>query len=363
MKLSQFDYKLPEDLIAKTPAKPRDHSRLLVLSKKNGAISHHTFYDIIDYLKRGDVLVLNNSKVIPARLFGRRADTGGKVEILLNKNIDDARWEVIGKNLKPNTKIIFNHSDLSATILAKTDEISIARFNMSGKKFFLEIEKIGHTPLPPYIKKNDAKEDKINYQTVYAKPIGSVAAPTAGLHLTKELLSKLKRKGVEIATVTLHVGLGTFAPVKEENIEDHQIHSEYYTVIPREIDKIIKAKQENRRVIAVGTTTTRVLETIFSGVISNAEKNPIFEKIRRSLVENRTSQGDNAVSGETSIFIYPGYKFHCIDGLITNFHLPKSTLLMLVSAFAGKKNIDRAYQEAIKNNYRFYSYGDAMLII
>jgi len=215
---------------------------------------------------------------------------------------------------------------------------------MSGRRFFSEIEKIGHTPLPPYIKKYDAKKDKVNYQTVYAKPVGSVAAPTAGLHFTKKLLSKIEQKGVKIATVTLHVGLGTFAPVKKENIENHPIHSEYYTVTPNEIKKIIKAKQKNRRVITVGTTSARVLETIFS-------KNNI------SILST-----DNSISGWTNIFIYPGYKFQCIEGLITNFHLPKSTLLMLVSAFAGKNNIDHAYGEAIKNHYRFYSYGDAMLI-
>lgn len=356
MKLSLFDYNLPEELIAQFPAQPRDHSRLLFLNKKNGTISHHTFYDIINLLKPSDVLVVNNSKVFPARLIGKRADTDGKVEILLHKKIRNLEWEVIGKNLKPDAKIIFDRSNLFATIFKKTDEVSIVKFNLSGKKFFLEVEKIGHTPLPPYIKKNDTVEDKVDYQTVYAKPVGSVAAPTAGLHLTKELLTKIKKRGVEIATVTLHVGLGTFAPVKEANIEDHKIHSEYYTVTQNEISKIIDAKKENRRIIAVGTTTTRVLETVF-----NMSCYP--DRCKGTLHGDSSVMPQNDISGETNIFIYPGYRFKCVDGLITNFHLPKSTLLMLVSAFAGKKNIDRAYTEAIKNNYRFYSYGDAMLII
>lgn len=337
MKLSEFDYNLPERLIAQKPVEPRDHSRLLVLDKTTGKIGHHTFYDIVKHLKKGDVLVVNNSKVFPARLFGKRKDTDGEVEILLNKKVKDSTWEVIGKNLKIGTEIIFERSKLEGKIIEKNNKISRVRFNMDDEEFFSEIEKIGHTPLPPYIKKDDTKKDKVDYQTIYAKPVGSVAAPTAGLHFTEELLNKIKARGVEIIEVTLHVGLGTFAPVEEEDIEKHKIHTEYYTVIPSQIQKVIKAKKDGHRIIAVGTTSTRVLETIFSNL--------------------------KQYSGWTDIFIYPGYKFKCIDGLITNFHLPKSTLLMLVSAFAGKHYIDKAYKEAINKEYRFFSYGDAMLII
>lgn len=343
MKLSDFDYTLPAELIAQSPADIRDHSRLLVLGKETGKIKHHTFYDVFDYLKAGDVLVVNNSKVFPARIFGRRTDSDGKIEILLNKNIKESLWEVLGKNLKPNTDIKFENSELEGKVIDKKGKISTIEFNLNGEEFFKEIEKIGHTPLPPYIKKIDDQSDKINYQTVYAKPVGSVAAPTAGLHFTKNLLSQIKAKGVEIVEVTLHVGLGTFAPVESENIEDHKIHSEYYTIIPSEIKKIIKAKKNGRRIIAVGTTTTRVLEHIF--------------------LSPKTQVLSSNISGWTNIFIYPGYKFKCVDGLITNFHLPKSTLLMLVCAFAGRENIKKAYKEAIDQKYRFFSYGDAMLIL
>lgn len=343
MKLSEFNYNLPEELIAQMPAEPRDQSRLLILNKKRGTITHHTFCEIIKYFQPGDVLVVNNSKVFPARLLGCREDTGGKAEVLLNKNIENSIWEVMGKNLKPGIKVVFKNSILKATVIEKDEKIAQIKFNLSGEEFFTEIEKIGHTPLPPYIKKNDTKKDKNDYQTVYAKPIGSSAAPTAGLHFTEKLLDQIKAKGVEIIEVTLHVGLGTFAPVESENIEDHDIHSEYYTVEKEEFKKIIEAKKEGRRIIAVGTTSTRVLETVFNS--SNSQSlDPNF-------------------NGWTNIFIYPGYKFKCIDGLITNFHLPKSSLLMLVSAFAGKKNIDKSYQEAIEQNYRFFSYGDAMLIV
>jgi len=359
MKLSEFDYNLPEELIAQEPSEPRDHSRLLVLNKKNGKIQHHTFYEITDYLHRGDVLVVNNSRVFPARLFGHRKDTGGKVEILLNKKTTVAHsvvpakagiqesessiWEVMGKNLKTGAEIIFNNSKLEAVVIEKNGKMAKIKFNLNNECFFSEVNKIGHTPLPPYIKKDDTKKDQTDYQTVYAKPVGSAAAPTAGLHFTKKLLKQIKDKGIDIVEVTLHVGLGTFAPIKTEQIEDHKIHSEYYVVIQSEIEKIIKAKKEGRRIIAVGTTSTRVLETIFS------PKND----------ELKTKN----FSGWTEIFIYPGYKFRCIDGLITNFHLPKSSLLMLASAFTNKKNIDQAYEEAIKKKYRFFSYGDAMLII
>lgn len=343
MKLSDFDYNLPEELIAQTPAEPRDHCRLLVLDKKSGEVSHHIFGSIVDFLNPGDLLVLNNSKVFPARLFGRRENTGGKIEILLHKNIGASTWEVIGKNLRPNTEILFDKSKLEGLVIVKNENISAVEFNLSGEDFFAEIEKIGHTPLPPYIKKKITQQDKEDYQTVFAKERGSVAAPTAGLHFTDQLLEDIKHKGIEIAKVILHVGIGTFGPVKTDNILEHKMHSEYYTVIQDELKKIIKAKKEGRRVIAVGTTTTRVLETIFSAPDSLLPTPDL--------------------TGWTDIFIYPGYKFNCIDGLITNFHLPKSTLLMLVSALAGKENVLKAYEEAIEKKYRFFSYGDAMLIV
>ncbi|MCL5410946.1 MAG: tRNA preQ1(34) S-adenosylmethionine ribosyltransferase-isomerase QueA [Patescibacteria group bacterium] len=348
MRLSEFDYKLPVELIAQSPIEPRDYSRLLVLNKRSGKIEHHSFYEVLDYLKAGDVLVVNNSKVFPARIFGKRVDTGGKVELLLHKATEDSTWEVIGKNLKPNTEVEFDNSSLKGFVKEKHDERYIIEFNIKGEDFFKKIEKIGQTPLPPYIKKKADNKDKKSYQTIYAKDRGSVAAPTAGLHFTENLLKKVREKGVVIAEVTLHVGLGTFTPVKTEEIKDHKIHSEYYSVKKEEIEKIIEAKKNGRRIIAVGTTTTRVLETIFS-------KN---KKLTTDLLTT-----DNLLSGWTNIFIYPGYKFKCVDGLITNFHLPKSTLLMLISAFAGREKISLAYKEAISKKYRFFSYGDAMLII
>ncbi len=352
MKLTDFDYNLPLELIAQNPKKKRDSSRLLILNKKTGEIYHRNFFDLIKYLNAGDALVVNDSKVFPARLFGFKKNTGGKVEILLNKELSSGKWEALGKNVKTGDHIEFTESTLSAKVMKKYDEVYEVKFNLSGPKFFAEIEKIGHTPLPPYIKRDDDEVDRQEYQTVYAKNFGSTAAPTAGLHFTKELLEKIESKGVIVAKVTLNVGLGTFAPVKTEKIEDHKIHSEYYTVKRVELEKIIKAKREGHRIIAVGTTSTRVLEHIFSQLTTD---------LLTTCPSGR--RADNLLSGWTGIFIYPGYKFKCIDGLITNFHLPKSTLLMLVSALAGKKNIDSAYKEAIKQEYCFFSYGDAMLII
>lgn len=341
MKLSEFDFQLPDELIATKLAEPRDHARLLILEKETERINHHTFYEIIDYLNPGDVLVWNSSKVFPARLFGKREDTEGKIELLLNKKISDLEWEVIGKNLKVGIKIVFDRSDLKAEVTSRSDKIYYIKFNKAGDDFFNEIDKIGITPLPPYIKRDQTSQDKIDYQTVYAKEIGSAAAPTAGLHFTEELIQKIKEKGITIAEVTLHVGLGTFSPVKTEEIEDHQIHSEYYSAKKQEIEKIIEAKKLGNKVVAVGTTSARVLESLCR----------FNEKLE-----------SKDYSGFTDIFIYPGYKFKCVDSLITNFHLPKSTLLMLVSALAGQKNILNAYQAAIAENYKFFSYGDAMLI-
>lgn len=340
MKLSDYDYKLPDGLIAKNPTKPRDHSRLLVYDAKSRKIKHHIFYEIIDLLEAGDVLVVNESKVFPARLFGKRKDTGGKIEILLSKPITKTRWEALGKNIKKHIQIIFGNSDLTAKVININDGFVTLEFNKYGTDLFLEFEKIGSIPLPPYIKKKVCKEDKKNYQTIFAKNVGSIAAPTAGLHFTKKLLKKIENKKINIIKITLHVGLGTFASIKEEDFTKHKIHKEYYEVNKKSYDQIIQAKENKKRIIAVGTTTTRVLEHLFS-----------------------KKAADKSYSGWTDIFIYPGYKFKCIDGLITNLHLPKSSLLLLVSAFTGSKNIKRLYKEAIANNYRFYSYGDAMFLV
>lgn len=350
-KTSDFDYTLPEELIAGSPAKRRDKSRLLVLNKQNYEIAHRHFSDILKYLKPGDLLIMNNSKVIPARLLGEKETTGGKVEILLNRETKDNIWEVIGKNLKVGSRIRFG-SSLSAVVLERDGQVFKLFFNKGGDKFFDELDKIGQVPLPPYIERTKERnhlrtdeEDRERYQTVYAKERGSVAAPTAGLHFTPELLDEIRALGIETAELTLHVGLGTFMPLKSENISEHKMHSEYYAVSTDLIDKIKQCKAKGGRIIAVGTTTTRVLESIFGD-----------EKTLRP-----NSHG--VISGSTNIFIHPPYKFRIVDGLITNFHLPKSTLLMLISALASKENIDRAYIEAIKEKYRFYSYGDAMLII
>jgi S-adenosylmethionine:tRNA ribosyltransferase-isomerase len=303
-------------------------------------------------------LVLNDSKVFPARLFGRRKDTNGKIEILLNRQLGKNIWEVVGKNLKIGIDIVFNN-DFNARVINRKNQIFTIKFNKANKNFWESIEKIGHVPLPPYMGKKDSPSDRINYQTVYAKNIGSVAAPTAGLHFTKNLLNKIENKKINIAELTLHVGLGTWSPIKSENIEDHKIHSEYYEVPKETIEKILQTKKSGGRIIAVGTTTTRVLETIFNGGCHlRLDRGSNIVKLS---VDSRYHGND--IFGETNIYIYPGYQFKIIDGLITNFHLPKSSLLLLVSAFAGKKNIRKAYEEAITQKYRFYSYGDAMLII
>ena len=340
MKVTEFDYELPEELIAQTPIKKRDESRLMVLNRKEQTIEHKIFKDIIDYLKPGDVLVRNNTKVIPARLYGRK-ETGAKVEFLLLNNIEGDIWESIvrpGNKLHVGAKVIFGDGILEAKILeVMPGGTRKVEFKYDG--IFNEIlDKIGLMPLPPYI--HESLKEKDRYQTVYAKYDGSAAAPTAGLHFTPELLEKIQEKGVEIANVTLHVGIGTFRPVKENTVEAHKMHSEHFYIKQEDVDKINKAKQEGRRVIAVGTTSCRVLESI-------ADENTGMVK---------------PIEDDTEIFIYPGYKFKCIDGLITNFHLPQSTLLMLVSALAGKDFIMKAYKEAVKEKYRFFSFGDAMFI-
>ena len=340
MKVTDFDYELPEELIAQTPIKKRDESRLMVLNRKNQTIEHKIFRDIIDYLKPGDVLVRNNTKVIPARLYGKK-ETGANVEFLLLNNIEKDIWETIvrpGNKLHVGTKVIFGDGILVAEILDIMPG-GTRKVEFKYKGIFNEIlDEIGLMPLPPYIHENLKEKDR--YQTVYAKYEGSAAAPTAGLHFTEELLEKIKQKGIEIANVTLHVGIGTFRPVKEETVEAHKMHSEHFYIKQEDVDKINKAKQEKRRVIAVGTTSCRVLESIAD------EKTGMVKQIE----------------DDTQIFIYPGYKFKCIDGLITNFHLPQSTLLMLVSALASKDFIMKAYKEAVKEKYRFFSFGDAMFI-
>lgn len=341
MQVSDFNYELPEELIAQTPIKKRDESRLMVLDRSKRTIEHKIFKDIIDYLKPGDVLVRNNTKVIPARIYGKK-ETGANVEFLLLNNIEGDIWESIvrpGNKLHVGTKVIFGDGILKAEVLdIMPGGTRKVKFEYDG--IFNEIlDEIGLMPLPPYIHEELKERDR--YQTVYAKYNGSAAAPTAGLHFTDELLEKLEQKGVIIANVTLHVGIGTFRPVKEDTVEAHKMHSEHFYIKQEDVDKINKAKEEGRRVIVVGTTSCRVLESVAD------EKTG---KVRK-------------IEDDTEIFIYPGYKFKCIDGLITNFHLPQSTLLMLVSALADKEFILQAYNEAVKEKYRFFSFGDAMLII
>ena len=339
---STYFYNLPPELIAQVPIEPRDHSRLLAYNRKSGQVQHKHFYDILDFLKAGDVLVVNNTRVLPARLFGFKAQTGAKIEILLQKRIDLTNWEVIAKptkRLEVGTEVVFNEN-IKCHITEKGDYGACKIcFEFDRSKSFEEhLLEIGTVPLPPYIK--EKLKDKERYQTVYAKTEGSSAAPTAGLHFTPELLQKIRAKGVEVLEVLLHVGLGTFRPVKEDNILNHEMHSEYFEVSKEVAEKINKAKAEKRRVIAVGTTSVRVLE-------SATDENGVIQPQKR----------------ETQIFIYPPYKFKMVDALITNFHLPESTLIMLVSAFVG--DIDKTlklYETAVQEKYRFFSFGDAMLI-
>ena len=339
MNKSDFDFYLPEELIAQTPLEKRDTSRLLHLDKQTGEIEHKHFYDIKQYLHAGDCLVLNDSRVLPARLIGSRP-TGGAVELVLLKDIGDNRWECLsrpGRKTKPGQELIFGNSELTAVVQEVTlGGNRIVKFSYEG--IFLEIlERLGKMPLPPYIK--EELQDSERYQTVYSKELGSAAAPTAGLHFTKELLAEIEDMGVKICYVTLHVGLGTFRPVKADKIEDHQMHSEF-CIVPDETAETVNAvKRAGGRVIAVGTTSCRTLESFTT--------------------QDGTLQ---ATSGWTNIFIYPGYKFKCIDALITNFHLPESTLIMLVSALAGREHILNAYNTAVKERYRFFSFGDAMFI-
>ena len=373
MKVSDFNYDLPKELIAQVPIKNRDESRLMVLDRKNETIDHKIFKDIIDYLQPGDCLVRNNTKVIPARLYGVKEETGAHVEFLLLHRIEGDIWEVMvkpGRKLMPGTKVVFGEGLFEEEITKQDNQenrdnstaTSNREYKTNNKRILLRAEilekldggsrkvkfeydgifneilnEIGLMPLPPYI--HEKLKEKDRYQTVYAKYEGSAAAPTAGLHFTEELLEEIKAKGVEIANVTLHVGIGTFRPVKVENVEEHDMHLEHYYIKTEDAEKINKAKKEGHRVIAVGTTSCRVLESI-------ADQNGLVKE----------------TEGDTNIFIYPGYKFKCLDCLITNFHLPESTLIMLVSALAGKEFIMKAYNEAVKEKYRFFSFGDAMFI-
>lgn len=339
MKVEDFDYNLPLELIAQTPLNNRSESKLMVVDKKTGAISHHHFYEILDMLTENDVLVLNDTKVLPSRIYGKKVGTDAHIEMLLLKDLGDDVYEVLarpGRRLKVGT--VVNFGDLFTGTITEKLEDGIFHVKFTYEGIFLELlDKLGEVPLPPYI--HEKLEDKDRYQTVYAKNIGSAAAPTAGLHFTKELLDKLKEKGVTILYVTLHIGLGTFRPVQVDDVEKHHMHTEKYFMSQEVAEKLNEAKKNHKRIISVGTTSTRTLESIYT-------KYNTFKE----------------VSEETNIFIYPGYEFKAVDGLITNFHLPKSTLIMLVSALCSRKIILNSYEEAIKNGYRFFSFGDAQFI-
>lgn len=341
MKVDIFDFDLPEKLIAQTPLENRSASRLMVLDKETGEVSHHAFKQITDYLHAGDVLVLNDTKVLPARLMGEKVDTGAKIEVLLLQQLEQDRWETLvkpAKRIKLGSKISFGHHKLTAVCVEELEHGGrVLEFSYEGI-FYEVLDELGKMPLPPYIK--EQLEDQSRYQTVYAKERGSAAAPTAGLHFTTELLDELTKKGVNIAYITLHVGLGTFRPVSVDDINEHEMHAEYYQMSKETAELLNKAKANGQRIISVGTTSTRTLETI-----ATANDGQFI-----------------ASSGWTDIFIYPGYRFRGIDGMITNFHLPKSTLIMLISALAGRENILRAYEIAVNEQYRFFSFGDAMFI-
>ncbi|MEJ8545702.1 tRNA preQ1(34) S-adenosylmethionine ribosyltransferase-isomerase QueA [Brevibacillus borstelensis] len=342
MDVQQFDFELPERLIAQHPLEDRTASRLLVMDKQTGALAHRGFTSLIDYLNAGDVLVLNDSRVLPARLIGEKADTGAKIEVLLLKALGEDRWETLvkpGKRVKPGTEVVFGNGQLRCICEEVTESGGrIVRFHYEGI-FYEILDQLGSMPLPPYI--HAQLDDQERYQTVYAKERGSAAAPTAGLHFTEAYLKRLEEKGVQIAYITLHVGLGTFRPVTADVVEEHVMHSEYYEIPQKTADIVNAAKTEGRRVVAVGTTSCRTLETV-----------------------GKAHDGRLAAeSGWTDIFIYPGYRFRIIDGLLTNFHLPKSSLVMLVSALAGREHIMNAYRVAVKEEYRFFSFGDAMLLI
>ncbi|MBU3572317.1 tRNA preQ1(34) S-adenosylmethionine ribosyltransferase-isomerase QueA [Priestia aryabhattai] len=342
MKVDLFDFHLPEELIAQTPLEQRDASRLMVLNKETGSVKHHMFHDLLDYVQEGDCLVLNDTRVLPARLFGTKEDTGANIEVLLLKQTQGDTWETLvkpAKRVKEGTVISFGDGRLTAVCKETSDQGGrLLEFNYEGI-FYEVLEQLGEMPLPPYIK--ERLDDQERYQTVFAREQGSAAAPTAGLHFTEEMLEQLKEKGVHIAFLTLHVGLGTFRPVSVDDLEEHDMHSEFYQVSEGTAALLNSVRERGGRIISVGTTSTRTLETIAT------EHNGRFV----------------ASSGWTNIFIFPGYEFKAIDGMITNFHLPKSTLIMLVSALAGRENVISAYEQAVAEKYRFFSFGDAMLIV
>ena len=341
MKTSDFYYDLPQEQIAQTPIEPRDHSRLMVLSRKDDSIEHKHFYDIIDYLNEGDTLIVNDSRVIPARIYGYKEDTGAKIEFLLLKQLDGKRWETLvkpGKKAKIGTRFIFGDGLLTAEVVDVIEDGNRIVELTSEENIYSTLDKIGQMPLPPYI--TEKLEDQERYQTVYSHELGSAAAPTAGLHFTNELLDKIRAKGVNIGYVTLHVGLGTFRPVKVDDVTKHKMHSEHYEVPAETAELIRQTKANGKRVIAVGTTSCRTLESVA------AEHGEVV-----------------ACDGYTDIFIYPGFEFKVLDGLITNFHLPESTLIMLVSAFYGYDKTMKAYDIAVKEKYRFFSFGDAMALL
>lgn len=341
MKKSHFYYDLPKELIAQTPIEPRDHSKMMVLSRKDNSIEHKHFYDFIEYLNPGDCLILNNTRVLPARMYGVKKDTGAIVEFLLLNNLGNDRWETItgpGKRAKVDAEFSFGEGILTCKIEEVLENGNrIAKFSYDASNIYEVLDKVGEMPLPHYI--TEKLEDKERYQTVYSKELGSAAAPTAGLHFTDEIITKIQEKGIKIGYVTLHVGIGTFRPVKAENIEDHEMHSEHYQIPKETADLINETKKNGGRVVAVGTTCCRTLESVMQ------------------------SQGEMKEFDDwTNIFIYPGYKFKCIDALLTNFHLPESTLIMLVSALYDRERILEAYNTAVKEKYRFFSFGDCMFI-
>lgn len=341
MKLTDFDFRLPKELIAQYPVEKRDHSRLLVLNRQTGVVEHRKFYEVIDYLEPEDALVINQTKVFPARLFGRNQKNGANSEVFLLKSLEENMWEVLvkpKKKIPPGSVINFDQGRLSCEIMEEGPSgASLARFDCDGDIFKL-LEEIGNTPLPPYIKRASDLKDKDRYQTVYAKERGAVAAPTAGLHFTPELLEKIKDKGIKVIPITLHIGWGTFRPIRASNFEEHKMGEEFFEISKESFEKIDSVRKSSGRVFAVGTSAVRALETVY---------------------ENN----NGSHKGWTRKFIFPPYDFRIVDGMITNFHLPKSTLLLLVSAFTGKELVFGAYQEAIREKYRFYSYGDAMLIL
>lgn len=343
MDVSQFDFHLPEELIAQSPSPHRSDSRLMVLLRETGELEHRRFSDLTEYLRPGDVLVINDTRVRPARLIGMKKGTGGRVEILLLKPLGEDRWEVLAKparRLKTGSTVLFGNGELQAVVEGESDVAGgrIVRLIYEAEDLEALLDRLGEMPLPPYIRRR--LEDPERYQTVYARAVGSAAAPTAGLHFTPELLEEIRNKGVDVAAITLHVGLGTFRPVTAERVEEHRMHAEYYEVGEEAAERIRSARKRGGRVVAVGTTSVRTLETVAG--------------LHGEIVPSR---------GWTDIFIYPGYRFRVVDALITNFHLPRSTLLMLVSAFASRKQILDAYQEAVNRRYRFFSFGDAMLIL